>query len=208
MQGAKIESVNASISETIRPMREVANENPNAKVLVRVIKFSDGAQWHVSQPTDIQDFNWKPIGADGVTDMGHALQEVAKALSEKNMPDRGLPPVLVLLTDGQPTDDFNSGLKALMDQPWGKKSVRIGIAIGDDADEDVIRKFIGNPEIPPLKAVNAADLARKIKWASTVPLKAASNPASRTKDQSSTGHVPIPAPPPDSVSAVSPEDAW
>jgi uncharacterized protein YegL len=208
MQGAKIESVNTSISETIVPMREVANENPNAKVLVRVIKFSDGAQWHISQPTDIQDFNWKPIGADGVTDMGHALQEVAKALSEKNMPDRGLPPVLVLLTDGQPTDDFNSGLKALMDQPWGKKSVRIGIAIGDDADEDVIRKFIGNPEIPPLKAVNAADLARKIKWASTVPLKAASNPASRTKDQSSTGHVPIPAPPPDSVSAVSPEDAW
>ena len=63
MQGAKIESVNASISETIVPMREVANENPNAKVLVRVIKFSDGAQWHVSQPTDIQDFTWKAIAA-------------------------------------------------------------------------------------------------------------------------------------------------
>jgi uncharacterized protein YegL len=208
MQGKKIESVNVAIRETIYPMREVANENPNAQVLIRVIKFSDGAQWHVSQPTDVQDFRWMDLSADGVTDMGHALQEVAKALNEKNMPERGLPPVLVLLTDGQPTDDFNSGLKALMDQPWGKKSVRIGIAIGDDADEDVIRKFIANPEIPPLKAVNAPDLARKIKWASTVPLKAASNPASRTKDQSSTGHVPIPAPPPDATSAVSPDDAW
>jgi uncharacterized protein YegL len=208
MQGKKIESVNFAIREAIQPMQVVADENPNAQVLVRVLKFSDGAQWHVSQPTDIHDFRWTDLSADGVTDMGHALQEAASALSERNMPERGLPPVLVMLTDGQPTDDFNSGLRALMDQPWGKKAVRIGIAIGDDADEDTLRKFIGNPEIALLKAANATDLVKKIKWASTVPLKAASNPASRAKDQASTGHIPIPSPPDDSSSSVSVDDAW
>ncbi len=208
MQGKKIESVNFAIREAIKPMQDVAKENPNAQVLVRAMKFSDGAQWHVSQPTDIHDFKWTDLSADGVTDMGHAMVDVAKALDVKNMPERGLPPVLVLLSDGQPTDDFNSGLKALMDQPWGKKAVRIAIAIGDDADDDVLRKFIGNLEVPPLRAANAPDLVKKIKWASTVPLKAASNPASRTKDQPDTGHVPIPAPPQDTASPTTPNDSW
>jgi uncharacterized protein YegL len=140
--------------------------------------------------------------------MGHALCEVAKALDVKNMPDRGLPPVLVLLTDGQPTDDFNGGLKALLDQPWGKKAVRIAIAIGDDADQEPLQKFIGNAELKPLLASNADALVRMIKWASTVPLKAASNPASRTKDQADTGHVPIPAPPPQDNLPASADDSW
>lgn len=134
MAGKKIEALNFGIREAIQPMREVADENPNAKVMVRAIKFSDGAQWHVSQPTDIHDFKWSDLTADATTDMGTALKLVAEALKTENMPERGLPPVLVLLSDGQPTDDFNSGLKALMDQPWGSKAVRIAIAIGDDAD--------------------------------------------------------------------------
>jgi hypothetical protein len=33
-------------------MRQVADENPNAAVLVRALKFSSGAKWHVSQPTN------------------------------------------------------------------------------------------------------------------------------------------------------------
>jgi uncharacterized protein YegL len=164
-------------------------------VFVRAIKFSDKSHWHISQPTDVHDFKWTGLSADGVTDMGHALTEVAKALDVKNMPERGLPPVLVLVSDGQPTDDFNSGLQALMNQPWGKKSVRIAVAIGDDADLDVLQKFIGHTELKPLVATNAPDLVRKIKWASPVPLKAASNPASRTMNEPGTGHIPIPAPP-------------
>jgi len=207
MSGKKIESVNFAVRECIAPMQSVADENPNAQVLIRVLCFSDNARWHVSQPTDIHDFKWTDLNADGVTDMGHALMEVAKALDVKNMPERGLPPVLVLMSDGQPTDDFNTGLKALMDQPWGKKSVRIAIAIGEDADTDVLPKFTGNPELM-LRATNAPELVKRIKWASTVPLKAASNPASRTVGQSDMGHVPIPAPPQDSVEPSSAADCW
>ena len=200
MQGKKIESLNLAIKESIKPMQDVADENPNAEVLVRVIKFSDGAQWHVSQPTEVHNFKWTGLDADGVTDMGKALTLLADALKLENMPQRGLPPVLVLVSDGQPTDDFNGGLKALMDQPWGTKAARIGVAIGEDADLDVLQKFIGNAEVKPLVASNVQDLVKKIKWASTVPLKAASNPASRTKDTSGGGtNVQIPAPPSDAA---------
>ena len=200
MQGKKIESLNLAIKESIKPMQDVADDNPNAEVLVRVIKFSDGAQWHVSQPTEAHSFKWTDLDADGLTDMGKALTMLADALKVEKMPQRGLPPVLVLVSDGQPTDDFNGGLKALMDQPWGTKAARIGVAIGEDADLDVLQKFIGNAEVKPLVASNVQDLVKKIKWASTVPLKAASNPASRTKDTSGGGaNVQIPAPPSDAA---------
>lgn len=208
MQGPKIEALNTAIREAIPKMREVADDNPQAQVLVRALKFSDGAQWHISQPTEVRDFKWPDLNADGVTDLGKALCMVADALKMENMPDRGLPPVLVLISDGQPTDDFATGLKAVMDQPWGKKAVRIAVAIGDDADLDVLQKFIGNVEVKPLVAKNVQDLVNKIKWASTVPLKAASSPASRTKDQAdSTSNVPIPAPPTD-VAAASANDVF
>ena len=208
MCGKKIESLNYAIREAIAPMQTVADENPNAEVLVRAVRFSDNAQWHVAQPTEIHDFKWSDLTADGVTDMGQALQLVADALKVEMMPNRGLPPVLVLISDGQPTDDFEKGLKALMDQPWGAKAVRISVAIGDDADLAVLQKFIGNNEVHPLVAHNIQDLANKIKWASTVPLKAASNPASRTKDDAgSGGNVSIPAPPPDAT-AISANDVF
>ena len=208
MEGKKIESLNFGIREAIPAMRDVADENPNAQVQVRAIRFSGGAQWHVGTPTDIHDFKWADLSANSMTDMGKALELVAEALQAKNLPERGLPPVLVLLSDGQPTDDFERGLKALMDQPWGAKAVRIGIAIGDDADLDVLQRFIGNAEIKPLQAANSKDLVNMIRWASTVPLKAASNPNSQAPGQAPVGNIPIPAPPPVSSGPIDPADVF
>ena len=51
-------------------MRDVAKDNANAQVLVRAIKFSIGAQWDISQPTDIENFTWDDLLAYCVTDMG------------------------------------------------------------------------------------------------------------------------------------------
>jgi uncharacterized protein YegL len=51
--GGKIQALNAAIREAIPHMRNEASQNPNATVLVRVLKFSNGAQWQVSQPTPI-----------------------------------------------------------------------------------------------------------------------------------------------------------
>ena len=130
----------------------MAEDNPNAQVLVRAVKFSNGAQWHISQPTPVADFAWTDLAAEGETDMGKALQLVAEQLKMPPMSERALPPVLVLVSDGQPTDDFDAGLKALMNEPWGKKAVRIAISIGRDADDEVLQKFIGNTELKPLAA--------------------------------------------------------
>ncbi len=169
MQGDKIQSLNIAIREAVPHLQQVAEDNPNANVVIRALKFSDRAQWHISQPTPVADFQWVDLSADRVGDrnMGAALSIVADELNIPPMEELGLPPLLVLVTDGHPTDDFGGGLKALMDQPWGKKAVRVAIAIGQDADREVLERFIDHPELKPLEANNPEALVNHIKWIST-----------------------------------------
>src|SRR5271169_307672 len=115
MGGDKIQQLNFAIREALPAMRDTADDNPNAQVLVRAVTFSTGARWHVSNPTPVASFTWTDVRASGVTDMGKALSMVAEQLKIPPMSDRALPPVLVLVSDGQPTDNFTGGLKALMD---------------------------------------------------------------------------------------------
>jgi uncharacterized protein YegL len=108
--------------------------------------------------------------------MGMALELVAGELNQFPSDTKRLPPVLVLLTDGQPTDDYKKGLDALLATPWGKKAVRIAIAIGKDADLAVLEQFTGNKELV-LEAKNPQLLIKFIKWASTV-VRTVSSPKS------------------------------
>ena len=206
MSGDKIQSLNHAIREAIPHMREVARGNPNAEVLVRSVRFSSGAQWHHSQPTKVEEFEWNDLAVEGQTDMGRALTLVADTLKTPPMPERALPPVLVLVSDGEPTDDFDGGLRALMAQPWGKKAVRLAIAIGGDARMDVLQKFIGHAELQPLQANNADQLVKYIRWASTAVLQAASAPSSQT--QAPANGVNVPLPPLPSQGLVDPNDVW
>ncbi len=208
MSGDKIQALNFAIRDAIPHMQKVADDNPNAQVLVRALAFSSGAQWHLSQPTPVADFKWTDLKAGGVTDMGKAFATVADQLKIPPMTERALPPVLVLMSDGQPTDDWETGLQTLMNTPWGKKSVRIAIAIGSDADRNVLQSFIGNSELQPLEANNPEALVKHIKWVSTAVLKSASSPASQTAAAAAGVNVPIPAPPDPNQGPASPGDVW
>jgi uncharacterized protein YegL len=182
MSGEKIQVLNTAIREAIPHMRDVAEDNPNAQLLVRVLTFADGARWLVSQPTPITDFRWQNLDADGVTDMGKALTMVADQLKVPPMSERALRPVLALLTDGQPSDDYRSGLDALNSIPWGKKAVRVAIAIGSDADYEVLQQFIG-PERKVLQANNPEALIKYIKWVSTAVVQNVSTPTRQAGTQ-------------------------
>jgi uncharacterized protein YegL len=191
----KIQTLNVAIREALPHMRRVASENPNAEVLIRVLAFSSGAHWVVPEPTPIADFSWTDLSAQGVTDMGKAFRMVAEQLKVPPMTNRALPPVLVLVSDGQATDDVQGGLEELMSEPWGAKAVRIGIAIGQDADREVLQRFIGDPKRKPLGANHPDDLVRYIHWASTAVLQSASTPKVAGQAEEPTTGVSIPVPP-------------
>ena len=198
MIGDRIQSLNFAIREAIQPMQDSAGENPNAQVLVRAVTFSSGARWHIPNPTPVADFKWTDVKASGLTDMGKALSLVADQLKIPPMTDRALPPVLIMISDGQPTDDWGSGLRKLMAEQWAQKAVRLAIAVGKDADLNVLSKFIGHTELQPLLANNSPALVNYIRWASTAVVKAASSPASQPAGGirgANNNAVPIPAPP-------------
>jgi uncharacterized protein YegL len=182
MSGEKISTVNHAIQEAVPDMKEAADENPNAQLLVRTLKFSSGAEWVTVDPVRIEDFSWDDLNTGGITDLGSALDLLSEQLTIPPMSDRALPPVMVLLSDGQPTDDYKSALERLLSLPWGRKSVRIAISIGQDADDDMLYEFTGSRELI-LPARNAPTLAKMIKWASTV-ASMVSSPLSRPTEVS------------------------
>ena len=190
MMGEKIQSLNYAIKQTIPDMRAAAEENPNAQLYIRAITFSEGARWHIASPTPVQDFEWIDVEAGGLTDLGKALELVAGQLEMPPMPERALPPVLVLLSDGQPTDTYEAGFNQLLSLPWGKKAVKLAIAIGNDADKEVLARFVDQPEMPVLEANNPGALMKYIKWASTV-TKQVSSPHSQIAKNASATSMPI-----------------
>lgn len=207
----KMDALNQAINEAIPHMRRVADENPNAEVLVRAVKFSTGAQWHIEEPVPVDRFEWTPLEAQGVTDMGHAFELLAQALAIPPMSERALPPVLVLISDGQPTDAYQDQLDQLLAQPWGVKAVKLSIAIGKSANHKVLKAFINSDQINVLQADRAEELVEYIKWASTAVLQAASSPASQVDSGKGEGlNVILPQLPMDfwDNMAVGIEDVW
>ncbi|MEB3323101.1 MAG: VWA domain-containing protein [Synechococcaceae cyanobacterium] len=201
----KMQALNQAIRESLPGMVDVARRNPEARLLVRAVSFADSAAWHIASPTPVEELVWRDLQAGGVTAMGEALELVAAALRSPPMEERALPPVLVLISDGQPTDDVDRGLRSLLAEPWGQKAVRLAIAMGHDADLEVLQQFIGpgtaaGPDRSPrrpLQAGNATSLARYIQWASTAVVGAASMPASRVAPApSSEESIPLPDLPP------------
>ena len=185
----KIEQLNYAIQSTIPDMRQAAADNTNAQLLVQALQFNTGAQWMTTKPIKIEDYTWTDLNASGGTSLGKAFNLLAGQLTIPPMSDRALPPVIVLLSDGQPTDSYKEALNKLLELPWGKKSVRIAIAIGKDANRKILEEFTGNPELV-LDANNPQQLVAMIKWASTV-AKQVSQPASRRKETDANGDAMI-----------------
>ena len=180
MYGEKIGTVNNAIQSVLPEMIDEAADNPNAQLMIRTLKFSTGASWVTSSPVKVEEYVWEDLDAAGVTDLGKAFELLAAQLSVEEMGQRALPPVIVLLSDGQPTDNYKKQLEAFQKLPWAKKAVKIAISIGQDADDDVLLEFTGNRELV-LQANNAKMLAKMIKWASTA-VSAVSSGASNTND--------------------------
>jgi uncharacterized protein YegL len=185
----KIQALNHAIREAIPHMRSAAQENPHATVFVNAIRFADEARWLDDKLTPVSEFRWNDIDAIGATALGEALTMVGDVLQPPLMTDRALAPVIALVTDGLPTDDFQAGLNHLLSKPWGRQAMRIVVAIGEDSAsneaQEIFRAFMGNDALRPFHANNPEALAEQIRWVSTAVLKSVSSPAGTQRDSES-----------------------
>lgn len=173
----KATELNNCMREVIPHMRKLEEENPAVEIQVNVLSFNTKATW-VAQNIPVKAFVWTDLEAKpgGETNVGDAFSLLEMQMKSPDMPERGYPPLVTLITDGYATDSYKSMLDAFLNTNWGHKSIRQAIGIGKDADLGVLTKFINNSEVKPLQANNPEQLARAIRLISTVALKQASLP--------------------------------
>ena len=71
-------------------------------------------------------------------------------------------PVIFLLSDGSPNDDWKKGLDTLKQNKWFQHGLKIALGIGSKVNMDVLRAFTGNDELA-VQAKNADQLRELIK---------------------------------------------
>lgn len=149
MDGSKMGTLNAAVEEVIPEIRKISGENADAAIKIAVLEFSSGARWITPAPMDAEDFTWSFLDADGLTDLGEACKALNEKLSRKAfMSDAAgsFAPAIFLLSDGEPTDDYKPELEKLKQNNWFRKAIKVAVAIGDDANRDVLGEFTGNKE--------------------------------------------------------------
>ncbi len=147
MDGSRIAAVNNAMGETIEVLKELGEENADADMKIGVLQFSSGAEWVTKGLVYLDDFYWQDLTAGGVTDIGAALQELNTNLSKKailSSPIGYKCPVIIFLSDGQPTDDYEKALmKINAENAWFRGAIKIGLAVDDEADVDVLATICG-----------------------------------------------------------------
>ena len=146
MTGEKIDALNLAAKIFLSRQKEPAPGDPGPRLFLQVLGFSDEAAWTVPSPVEIQAFVWKDLVPGGATQLGPALELLSDRL-EAMAADCDLgPSVVLLLTDGWPSDDYREPLERLLDTPWGERTARVAVAIGPDADCDLLEEFTGAKE--------------------------------------------------------------
>jgi uncharacterized protein YegL len=176
MEGSKIGAVNAAIAEVIPELRDISRSNADALIKVAALTFGGWPQWMTPEPVDVALFRWNNLDASGMTPLGSACVELSGKLSTKAFMREAtgsFAPALFLLSDGAPTDDFTAGLAELQKNNWYKQAIKAAIAIGDDAQKDILAQFTGGME-SVLEVHNAAALKKLIKFVSIRASKVAS----------------------------------
>lgn len=152
MSGAKIGSVNSAMEEAIiDDLPNISSANDDAEIKVAIMQFSNGCSWITppSGPLGIGDMIWSDLQADGMTSLGAAFTELDAKLSRNaflQSQTGAYAPVIILISDGGPTDEWKEALDRLCKNNWFRHAIKIAIAIGEDADKNVLACFTRNPE--------------------------------------------------------------
>lgn len=166
MAGGKISSLNVAIRDTLPMLEQISSENTDTEIKIAALQFASGCDWMYPRPLPVEDFEWNDLEATGLTSLGAAYQELQKKLSQTSgfmqEANASCAPVMILFSDGVPTDDAKHGLDHLKENNWYKAAIKIAVAIGDDTNKDVLKEFANNNGEAVLTVHNINDLKKMI----------------------------------------------
>lgn len=145
--GQPISMLNRAMEEVVEILTDFSAHNADALLKIGVLQVHSGADW--VQPRGLEelgDFIYSPLSAGGLTDFGEALNELNKKLSRSAFlvsTSGHCMPIIIFMTDGKPTDDWESALKTLETNGWYQNAVKIGFCVGENAERDFLIRIVG-----------------------------------------------------------------
>lgn len=156
MHGAKIQNLNAAARDMLETFRSAASGE--IEIHVAIITFGSEVKLHQAFAS-VGDIKWHDLSASGGTPLGTALRMAKAMIEDKDVvPSRAYRPTVVLVSDGRPGDSWTQPLEDFIGGGRSAKCDRMAMAIGADADEVVLGKFIEGTENSLFYAENAKQL--------------------------------------------------
>ena len=163
MYGEPIEAVKNGVQTLVSTLRS----DPYAleTAYISIITFNSSAQQIVSL-TELSAFQSPQIDASGCTALGEALallankvdSEVTKTTAEIKGDWK---PIVFIMTDGEPTDDFHKGLSELKKRKFG---MIVACAAGQGANTNTLKLITEN--VVQLDTADSATIKAFFKWVS------------------------------------------
>lgn len=156
MEGQKIESINQVMPEVINMVADISENNQdNAKIMVSCLSFNTTSEWMYDKPVEATEFCWTPLTVTGCTQVGEVCKKLEAALHRGSKENPGVMysetghknPCIIILSDGEPTDDWKVEFEKLKHNAWFKAATKLAIAIGNDADINMLSEFVGSKEL-------------------------------------------------------------
>jgi len=161
MNGEPIEAVKNGVQIMISSLRQ----NPQAieTAYISIITFDSTAR-QIVPLTDLASFQVVDIKAGGTTALGEALQLVSSCIDREvaktTMEQKGdWKPLVFIMTDGIPTDNWQSGLAAFKQR---KVAYTVACAAGSGADTAVLKQITEN--VLSLDTADSQGIARFFTW--------------------------------------------
>lgn len=156
MSGEKIRNLNDAVKDMLGTFRDT--ESGEVEIRVAIITF--GAEVKLHQPlASVLEISFQDLSAHGGTPLGTALRMAKAMIEDKDVvPSRAYRPTVVLVSDGRPGDSWQQPLEAFIGEGRSSKCDRMAMAIGADADEGVLGKFIEGTKNPLFYAENSKQL--------------------------------------------------
>ena len=163
MMGEPIEAVKNGVQMMVHSLRQ----NPQAieTAFVSIITFDSEAKQLIPL-TDLASFQTIDLKAAGTTALGAALSLLADKLENEvtktTLEQKGdWKPIVFIMTDGVPTDDWQAGFQKLKAV---KKGLIVGCAAGNNADDKVLKEIAD--QVVRLSNTDADSIGKFFQWVS------------------------------------------
>lgn len=157
MSGEKISTLNSAVNDMIQSFKTAGQGE--VEINLGIISFGDGGASYDLQLQPVAGISNMSLQANGGTPMGMALRMAKDLIEDKEIiPSKGYRPAVVLVSDGEPNDDWEQPMNNFIGGGRSSKCERFAMAIGTSQEDPVLNKFLSGTENKVFLASDASKI--------------------------------------------------